>query len=124
MSSVTSSVSSAFDQKSQNVKIRLSSFASSILDKATMDLVIALRKVSAMVVGPIPLPNSIVTMPVNRSPHVDGQSKEKMRIVRHYRMLIILNATSAEIDAISSINIASGVGIEIQVTARKKKTWK
>ena len=123
MASTISPASSSIGQRTQNVKIRLSSFTSSVLDKSTIDLVSALRKVNAMFVGPIPLPNSIITMPVNRSPHVDGQSKEKMRIVKHYRMIIILNATSAEVDAISSINISSGVGIEIQVISKKKKVW-
>lgn len=108
-----------FEQKSQNVKIRLSSFTTDVLDSAVVHLVSSLKKVGAMIIGPVPLPNSASVFSVNRSPHIDGKSKERFRIVRHYRMLILLNATTTEVDAISSINIPSGVGVEIQVTARK-----
>ena len=109
-----------FGQNSQKVTIKLSSFSTGALDEAVSNLVLCLRKVSAMIVGPIPLPNRKSSIVVNRSPHVDGKSKDKMGIIKHYRMIILLDATSTEIDAISSVSIASGVGVEIQISKKNK----
>jgi ribosomal protein S10 len=45
-------------QPSQNIKIKLSSFSSTVVDKAAADLVVALKRVNATVLGAIPLPNA------------------------------------------------------------------
>jgi small subunit ribosomal protein S10 len=107
-------------QPSQNIKIKLSSFSSTVVDKAAADLVVALKRVNATVLGAIPLPNATTFFTVNRSPHVDGSSREKMKLVKHHRMIILLDAYASQIEEISSINIASGVGIEIQIMNAKK----
>jgi ribosomal protein S10 len=43
-----------------------------------------------------------------------------MKLVKHHRMIILLDAYASQIEEISSINIASGVGIEIQIMNAKK----
>ena len=116
---MSNSLNANFSDQPQNIKIKLSSFTASALDKSSADVVSALRKVGAMIVGPIPMPNASVSFSLNKSPHVNGKSKEKGKIVKHSRIIILLNATKVEIEAMSSINISSGVGVEIRVISKK-----
>lgn len=113
---------STFDSssQSQNIKIKLSSFSVLSVEKAAIDLTLTLNKIGLMYLGPIPLPNSTTELTVNRSPHVNGKARDKLRLVKHSRVLVLLNASSSEIDAISSINIASGVGVEINILGNKE----
>lgn len=113
------SASSNPGQFAQNIKIRFRSYNSNLLDKAVGDVMAMARKVGISIVGPVCIPSRTTRFAVNKSPHVDARSKDIFAISRHCRMIIILDATHAAIESISSIDLSSGVGIEIEVTGSK-----
>ena len=99
-----------------NINIKLRSYNSNLLDKATVAFVSSVKNVGGRVVGPIPLPKKIERFTVTRSPHVDKKSMEKFVKVTYTRFIRIIGVTPSLIEELSKIEILTGVGIEISVT--------
>ena len=99
-----------------NINIKLRSYNSGILDKATSSFIDSVKNVGGTVCGPIPLPKKIEKFTVTRSPHVDKKSMERFVKTTYTRLVRILGVTPALIEELSKIEIQSGVGVEISIT--------
>jgi small subunit ribosomal protein S10 len=97
------------------IRIRLRSYDHKLLDKAAQDIVETARSTGARVAGPIPLPTEINKFCVLRSPHIDKKSREQFEIRTYKRLLDILEPTQQTMDAISKLDLAAGVDVEIRV---------
>ncbi|MCL6621294.1 MAG: 30S ribosomal protein S10 [Syntrophobacterales bacterium] len=97
------------------IRIRLRSYDHKLLDKAVQDIVETARSTGARVAGPIPLPTEINKFCVLRSPHIDKKSREQFEIRTYKRLLDILEPTQQTMDAISKLDLAAGVDVEIRV---------
>jgi small subunit ribosomal protein S10 len=100
--------------KQPEVRIKLRGYDHRILDASTLEIIKTARRTGADVSGPIPLPTRIEKYTVNRSPHVDKKSREQFQIATHKRMVEIRNLTSQTIDALTKLDLAAGVDIEIE----------
>ena len=100
---------------SQRIRIRLKAFDHRLIDQSAREIVETAKRTGAQVRGPIPLPTEIERFTVNRSPHVDKKSREQFEIRTHRRLLDILDPTPQTIDALSKIDLAAGVDVEIRV---------
>lgn len=98
----------------QKLKIRLRGFDSSIVDKAATDICFTVKRTGADISGPIPLPTVIERFTVNRSPHVDKESREQFEIGTHNR-LIIIYPTPQTVDALMKLELPSGVDVQIKL---------
>jgi small subunit ribosomal protein S10 len=98
----------------QTIRIKLKGFDHRILDQAARQIVEALEKTGAVVTGPIPLPTRIKKMSVIRSSFIDKNSQEQFEIRTHKRLIDIVETTSKTIDALTNLNLPSGVGIDIK----------
>jgi small subunit ribosomal protein S10 len=98
----------------EKIRIRLKAFDYRILDTSTFEIVDTARRTGARVVGPIPLPTSIVRYTVNRSPHVDKKSREQFETRTHKRLLDIFEPTSQTVDALMKLELPAGVDVEIK----------
>ncbi len=98
----------------ERVRIRLKAFDHRLLDQASKDIVSTAKRTGAQVAGPIPLPTMINRFTVLRSPHVDKKSREQFEIRTHKRIIDILAPTTQTIDALSKLQLAAGVDVEIQ----------
>lgn len=67
-------------------------------------------------VGPIPLPTKIEKVTVNRSTFVNKNAREQFEIRRHKRIIDIQESTSKTLELLQSINIPSGVGVDLKVS--------
>jgi small subunit ribosomal protein S10 len=101
-------------QTKQKIRIKLKGFDHKILDQAAQQIVEALERTGAVVTGPIPLPTRIKKMGVIRSPFIDKDSQEQFEIRTYKRLIDIVETTSKTIDALTNLNIPSGVGIDIK----------
>jgi len=99
-----------------NINVKLRSYNSGLLDKATLSFVDSVKNVGGTICGPIPLPKKIEKFTVTRSPHVDKKSMEHFVKTTYTRLVRILGVTPALIDELSKIEIQSGVGVEISIT--------
>ena len=97
------------------IRIRLRSYDHKLLDKSVEEIVETARSTGARVAGPIPLPTEINKFCVLRSPHIDKKSREQFEIRTYKRLLDILEPTQQTMDAISKLDLAAGVDVEIRV---------
>jgi len=99
----------------QKIRIKLKGFDHKILDQSAEQIVGAVERTGAVVVGPVPLPTRIQKFSVIRSPFIDKDSQEQFEIRIHKRLIYIVETTSRTIDALTSLNLPSGVDIDIKL---------
>lgn len=98
----------------QKIRIRLKAYDHRILDQSAQQIVEVAERTGAVVVGPVPLPTRIKKFCVIRSPNIDKDSREQFEIRTHKRLIDILEPTSKTIDALTRLDLPSGVNIEIK----------
>ncbi len=99
----------------QKIRIKLKGFDHKILDQSAEQIVGAVERTGAVVVGPVPLPTRIQKFSVIRSPFIDKDSQEQFEIRTHMRLIYIVETTSRTIDALTNLNLPSGVDIDIKL---------
>ncbi|MBL0931220.1 MAG: 30S ribosomal protein S10 [Azospirillum sp.] len=99
----------------QSIRIRLKAFDHRVLDQSTGEIVNTAKRTGAQVRGPIPLPTRIERFTVNRSPHIDKESREQFEIRTHRRLLDIVDPTPQTVDALMKLDLAAGVDVEIKL---------
>ncbi len=97
------------------IRIKLKGFDHKILDQSARQIVEAVERTGAIVSGPAPLPTHIQKFSVIRSPFIDKDSQEQFEIRTHKRLIYIVEMTSKTIDALTKLNLPSGVDIDIKL---------
>ena len=100
---------------SQNIRIRLKAFDHRVLDQSTNEIVNTAKRTGAQVRGPIPLPTRIEKFTVLTSPHVDKDARDQYEIRTHKRLLDIVEPTEKTVDALTKLNLAAGVEVQINL---------
>ena len=100
---------------SGEIRIKLRSFDHKLLDRATKEIAVTVNRIGVGIVGPIPLPRSIVKFTVNKSPHVFKKSREQFEIRTQKRLIIIGRPTPQVINALKKVELAAGVDVEIKL---------
>ena len=100
---------------SQKVRVKIKGFDHRLVDQVTVQIVEAVERTGAIVVGPLPLHRNIAKFCVIRSPNIDKDSREQFEIRTHKRLIDILQPSSKTIDALTQLNLASGVEIDIKL---------
>ena len=99
----------------QKIRIKLKGFDHKLLDQSAEQIVGAVERTGAVVIGPVPLPTHIQKFSVIRSPFIDKDSQEQFEIRTHKRLIYIVDTTSKTIDALANLNLPSGVEIDIKL---------
>ncbi len=99
----------------QKIRIKLKGYDHKVLDQSAEQIVAAVERTGAVISGPIPLPTRIQKFSVIRSPFIDKDSQEQFEIRTHVRLIDIVETTSKTIDALTSLNLPSGVDIDIKI---------
>lgn len=99
---------------SQRIRIKLQSYDHNLVDKSAEKIVKTVRSTGAVVTGPIPLPTHKKIFTVLRSPHVNKKSREQFQLCTHKRLLDIYTSSSRTVDALSKLDLPSGVEVEIK----------
>jgi small subunit ribosomal protein S10 len=99
----------------QKVRIKIKGFDHRLVDQTVRQIVETVERTGAIVVGPVPLPTHIGKFCVIRGPNIDKDSREQFEIRTHKRLIDILQPSSKTIDALSQLNLASGVEIDIKL---------
>ena len=98
----------------RKIRIKLKSFDHRVLDQSTIQIVETAEQTGAQIAGPVPLPTHIQKFCVIRSPFIDKDSREQFEIRTHKRLIDILEPTSKTIEALTRLNLPSGVDVEIK----------
>ncbi len=99
----------------QKIRIKLKGFDYKLVDQAAQQIVEAVERTGAVVSGPVPLPTRIQKFSVIRSPFIDKDSQEQFEIRTHKRLIDIVETTSKTIDALTGLNLPSGVEVDIKL---------
>ncbi len=99
----------------QKIRIKVRGYDHRLVDQSVTQIVETVERTGAVVAGPIPLPTRIQKFCVIRSPHIDKDSREQFEIRIHKRLIDILDPTSRTIDALTQLQLPSGVEIDIRL---------
>ncbi|HOZ77309.1 MAG TPA: 30S ribosomal protein S10 [Ferruginibacter sp.] len=99
---------------SQRIRIKLQSYDHNLVDKSAEKIVKTVRSTGAVVTGPIPLPTQKKIFTVLRAPHVNKKAREQFQLCTHKRLLDIYTSSSRTVDALSKLDLPSGVDVEIK----------
>ena len=97
----------------EKVRIRLKSFEHKNLDKACAKIVETVKRTGGEVSGPIPLPTEIEKITILRAVHKYKDSREQFEKRTHKRLIDIIDPTKETIEALTRLDIPSGVDIRI-----------
>jgi len=103
------------EQVKQRIRIKIKAYDHKIIDKCTKQIIDTALKTGALVSGPVPLPTEKNKYCVIRSPHIHKDSRDQFEIRVHKRLIDILEPTSKTIDSLMSLDLPTGVDIEIKM---------
>lgn len=102
-------------QASHRLRIKVRAYEHSILDKSVKQIIDTAARYNATVVGPVPMPVDIKKYTVNRGAFIDKDSREQFEMRIHKRMIDILNPEGKVIEALTNIDLPSGVSIDVKM---------
>ena len=99
----------------QRIRIRLKSFDYKLIDLATQEIGNTAKRTGAQGRGPIPLPTRKERFTVLISPHVYKDARDQYEIRTHKRLLDIVEPTEKTVDALTKLDLAAGVEVQINL---------
>lgn len=96
------------------VRIKLKAYDHRVLDAAAIKIVDTVKRTGGEISGPVPLPTEIQKITVLRAVHKYKDAREQFEMRTHKRLIDIKDPSKDTMDALTHLDIPSGVGIEIQ----------
>jgi small subunit ribosomal protein S10 len=97
------------------LRIRVRAYENKILDASVKQIIDTAARYDATVRGPVPLPNEIKKYTVNRSTFVHKDAREQFEVRVHKRLIDIINPAPNVIEALTNMNLPSGVEIDVKM---------
>jgi small subunit ribosomal protein S10 len=97
------------------LRIRVRAYEHKILDLSVKQIMDTAARFDAIVVGPVPLPTEIKRWTVNRSTFVYKDAREQFEMRVHKRLIDIMNPSPKVIEALTNLNLPSGVTIDVKM---------
>ncbi|MEJ0053826.1 MAG: 30S ribosomal protein S10 [bacterium] len=97
------------------LRIRIKAYEHKILDLSVKQIMDTAARFDAKVVGPVPLPTEIKRWTVNRSTFVHKDAREQFEMRIHKRLIDILSPNPKVIEALTNLNLPSGVTIDVKM---------
>ena len=96
------------------VRIKLKAYEHRVLDAAAIKIVDTVKRTGGEISGPVPLPTEIQKITVLRAVHKYKDAREQFEMRTHKRLIDIKDPSKDTMDALTHLDIPSGVDIEIQ----------
>ena len=106
--------------ESEGIRIRLKAYDHRLIDASTREIVDAAKRTGARVRGPIPLPTKTEKYTILISPHVDKDARDQYEIRTHKRLIDIMDSTGKTVDALTKLDLAAGVEVQISLKQSDK----
>ena len=97
------------------LRIRVRAYEHKILDLSVKQIMDTANRFDANIVGPVPLPTEIKRWTVNRSTFVHKDAREQFEMRIHKRLIDILSPNAKVIEALTNLNLPSGVTIDVKM---------
>jgi small subunit ribosomal protein S10 len=92
-------------EATHRLRIKVRAYEHAVLDKSVKQIIDTALRYSATIIGPVPLPIDIKKYTVNRGAFIDKDS----------RMIDIINPEAKVIEALTNIDLPSGVSIDVKM---------
>lgn len=102
-------------ENTQRIRIKIRAYDHKIIDTATETIIKTVQRSGASVLGPIPLPTEKRRYTVNRSTFVNKKARDQYEMRIHKRLIDIVSPSSGTVDALMSLNLPSGVDVEVKM---------
>ena len=99
----------------KKIRIKMKAYDHRILDNAVKKIVETIKRTGGEISGPIPLPTEIEKFTILRAVHKYKDSREQFEMRTHKRLIDIKNPSKETIDALTHLDIPSGVDIQIKL---------
>ncbi len=99
---------------SNKVRINLKAYDHRLIDLAAGKIVETVKRTGGEVSGPIPLPTEIEKFTVLRAVHKYKDAREQFEMRTHKRLIDIKNPSKETIEALTHLDLPSGVSINIK----------
>ena len=97
------------------VRVRLKAYDHRILDQAAIKIVETVKRTGGEVSGPIPLPTEVQKYTILRAVHKYKDSREQYEMRTHKRLIDINNPSKETVEALTHLDLPSGVDIQIKL---------
>ena len=97
------------------VRIKLRGFEHKSVDLACAKIIETVKRTGGEVSGPVPLPTEIEKITILRAVHKYKDSREQFEKRTHKRLIVINNPSKETVDAITHLDIPSGVDIQVKL---------
>ena len=99
----------------QKMRIRLKAYDHKLLDTAVTKIVETVKRSGGEISRPVPLPTEIEKFTILRAVHKYKDSREQFEMRTHKRLIDVKNPSKEIVEALSHIDLPSGVDIEIKM---------
>lgn len=99
----------------EKMRIRMKTYDHKILDNAVTKIVETIKRSGGNISGPVPLPTEIEKFTILRAVHKYKDSREQFEMRTHKRLIDVKNPSKETIEALSHLDLPSGVDIEIKM---------
>mgnify|MGYP002543500892 FL=1 len=97
------------------VRIKLKGFEHKSVDLACAKIIETVKRTGGEVSGPVPLPTEVEKITILRAVHKYKDSREQFEMRTHKRLIVINNPSKETIDAITHLDIPSGVDVQVNL---------
>ena len=94
------------------VRIKLKAYDHRVLDAAAIKIVDTVKRTGGEISGPVPLPTEIQKITVLRAVHKYKDAREQFEMRTHKRLIDIKDPSKDTMDALTHLDIPSGVDIK------------
>ena len=99
----------------QKIRIKLKAYDHELIDSSAEKIVETVKATGTKVNGPIPLPTEKEIITILRATHKYKDSREQFEVRTHKRLIEIIGPSAKTIDALSRLELPSGVDIELKL---------
>ena len=96
------------------IRINLKAYDHRSIDLAAGKIVETVKRTGGEISGPIPLPTEVEKVTVLRAVHVYKDAREQFEMRTHKRLIDIKNPSKETIEALSHLDLPSGVAMSIK----------
>lgn len=99
---------------SNRIQVNLKAYDSRTIDQAASKIVETIKRTGGEVSGPVPLPTKVEKVTILRAVHKYKDSREQFEMRTHKRLIVINNPSKDTIEAMTRLDLPSGVEINIK----------
>ena len=99
---------------SNRIQVNLKAYDPRTIDQAASKIVETIKRTGGEVSGPVPLPTKVEKVTILRAVHKYKDSREQFEMRTHKRLIVINNPSKDTIEAMTRLDLPSGVEINIR----------